>query len=330
MIAADIIAEVENLSKSKIEYMEALTGGGNNQVFLLKLGDITRVLKCYFHSGHDPRNRGQVEFLFSRLLWDSGERAIAEPLLMGIKGNWSLFEALEGTAIQVVNESHLIQAAKFIGRIKDVTHTAILPASEACEVNTDYVDILETRIKRLRSIDVNNELSSEVLEFVENKLLRKFQQIKEPIDIVESSFGIMSPSDFGFHNAILSFHGDIKFIDFEYAGVDDPCKLVCDFFSQPRVKVDLKFLPTFLDIAFTAAQANELLSRMPYVFPLVRLKWCCILLNEFLPDASSRRAFAMGQSVEFSYLKNQFEKSKTMYESIDEVSKGEMNALRSM
>ena len=39
----------------------------------------------------------------------------------------------------------------------------------------------------------------------------------------------ISPSDFGFHNALLKSNGDIKFIDFEYAGFDDPAKITSHF-----------------------------------------------------------------------------------------------------
>ena len=42
----------------------------------------------------------------------------------------------------------------------------------------------------------------------------------------------MSPSDFGFHNVIKK-DDFLYFIDFEYAGLDDPVKLICDFYCQP-------------------------------------------------------------------------------------------------
>ncbi len=41
---------------------------------------------------------------------------------------------------------------------------------------------------------------------------------------------IVSPSDFGFHNALLDDGGAISFLDFEYSGRDDPAKLDLRFF----------------------------------------------------------------------------------------------------
>jgi hypothetical protein len=43
----------------------------------------------------------------------------------------------------------------------------------------------------------------------------------------------LSPSDFGFHNAIRKTDGTLCFIDFEYFGWDDPVKLTADFLHHP-------------------------------------------------------------------------------------------------
>ena len=39
----------------------------------------------------------------------------------------------------------------------------------------------------------------------------------------------VSPSDFGFQNTLIS-KNIVYFIDFEYAGLDDPVKCILDFF----------------------------------------------------------------------------------------------------
>ena len=61
----------------------------------------------------------------------------------------------------------------------------------------------------------------------------------------------MSPSDFGFHNALATPGGRLVFIDFEYAGWDDPAKLANDFFCQPAVPVDARFYDDFVARAMT-------------------------------------------------------------------------------
>ena len=43
----------------------------------------------------------------------------------------------------------------------------------------------------------------------------------------------LSPSDFGFHNALLEADGRLTFVDFEYFGWDDPVKIVADVMLHP-------------------------------------------------------------------------------------------------
>ena len=40
------------------------------------------------------------------------------------------------------------------------------------------------------------------------------------------------------------------------------------------------------------------LKRMGLLFPVYQVKWCCILLNDFLPPGSERRRFADGTSTQ--------------------------------
>ena len=49
---------------------------------------------------------------------------------------------------------------------------------------------------------------------------------------LNDDYQLLSPSDFGFHNTLLTKDG-LKFIDFEYFGWDDPVKLTCDFLLHP-------------------------------------------------------------------------------------------------
>ena len=105
----------------------------------------------------------------------------------------------------------------------------------------------------------------------------------------------LSPSDFGFHNALAGHDGKLTFLDFEYAGRDDPAKLASDFFCQPEVPVPLElssrhFVRRLGDglepRRSRAGRAVEIL------LDAYRIKWTCIILNDFLPLGAARRAFA--------------------------------------
>jgi hypothetical protein len=103
----------------------------------------------------------------------------------------------------------------------------------------------------------------------------------------------VSPSDFGFHNALREPDGRLRFIDFEYAGWDDPAKLVCDFFCQPAVPAPPGAFDRFAAaVGRRSAEPAALVARTNLLLPVYRVKWVCIMLNEFLPVGGSRRAFA--------------------------------------
>ena len=106
---------------------------------------------------------------------------------------------------------------------------------------------------------------------------------------------IISPSDFGLHNAKLGKDGKLAFFDFEYAGWDDPAKTIADFFTQPAFPPPMNQLPScfplLVDI-LSPQNMDKLLRRLPIVFQIIRLKWSFILLNDYHPVYSKRRTLA--------------------------------------
>jgi hypothetical protein len=108
-----------------------------------------------------------------------------------------------------------------------------------------------------------------------------------------AEYRCVSPSDFGFHNALLADEGRLGFFDFEYAGWDDPAKLLCDFFCQPAVPAPIDCWPQFLDLTASLVGDTQIeRQRQALLFPLYQVKWCCILLNEFQSTGRKRREFA--------------------------------------
>jgi hypothetical protein len=128
---------------------------------------------------------------------------------------------------------------------------------------------------------------------------------------------IISPSDFGFHNCIIKENKEIIFIDFEYAGWDDPAKMVCDFFNQVAVPIDGKYIDNFIE-EFQSSKNNSQMvrNRIKLLLRAYRIKWCCIVLNVFINKNLERRIFA-NPNLNVSRLKsNQILKAKQILESI--------------
>jgi hypothetical protein len=172
----------------------------------------------------------------------------------------------------------------------------------------EHLACVDRRVSGLRRIDGASALDQEALAVVEGELCPAWEHLRaaevdqagkmglgldEPVPPAERC---LSPSDFGFHNALRCSDGNLTFLDFEYAGWDDPAKTVCDFFCQPQVP-----LPPHLSeecvTGMLAGLANSEASRCRtgLLLGVYWLKWCCIMLNDFLAVGSRRRAFVGGE-----------------------------------
>ena len=100
-------------------------------------------------------------------------------------------------------------------------------------------------------------------------------------DSIDPDQRCISPSDFGFHNAIRTNSGP-KFIDFEFSGWDDPAKAAVDFALQPGVPTGI---PTSsLLAAANCNQINMIKKRCETLGPVLRIKWLCIILAVLQPE----------------------------------------------
>jgi thiamine kinase-like enzyme len=104
----------------------------------------------------------------------------------------------------------------------------------------------------------------------------------------------LSPSDFGFHNAVRTREGGLSFVDFEHFGWDDPAKTIADFVLHPGMDSSRELRKAFTeDLLQRFSPSDSALSeRTLSLGPLHAVKWATILLNEFLPHSAARRSFA--------------------------------------
>ena len=129
----------------------------------------------------------------------------------------------------------------------------------------------------------------------------------------------LSPSDFGFHNALRRPEGRLVFLDFEYFGWDDPAKMISDFLLHPALELPERLKQRFAAGMYRRFSANKSLAkRVETVYPLFGLKWCLIMLNEFVPEDMQRRGFASGGSLDrASTQARQLEKARRMLARIE-------------
>jgi hypothetical protein len=280
-----------------------LAGGGNNRVYRVDSGRNAFLLKSYFRHQDDPRDRLGTEFAFLKFAWDSGLRCVPQPFAVNRDASLGLYEFVEGAPIAAnsVGSSEISQALEFFLALNDAAksrpESRSLPnGSEACFSMAQHIECVDRRIARLDQVDRSTASGTAAADMIAHQLIPAWTKIRSRFG---NSDGLLlqedlrlSPSDFGFHNT-LNRNGKLVFLDFEYAGWDDPAKTVCDFFCQPAVPVPIRLFAAFARrICQNMSDPKFHLQRMRLLLPLYRIKWCCIMLNEFLPVGGRRRSFA--------------------------------------
>jgi len=104
---------------------------------------------------------------------------------------------------------------------------------------------------------------------------------------------VLSPSDFGFHNALLQDDGNLCFLDLEYFGRDDPVKLMADFIWHPAMNLDHNHKVKWTKGCFKIFNGDsDIQPRFCAAWSLYGLRWVMILLNEFQKEGWDKRVYA--------------------------------------
>ena len=284
-----------------------LAGGRNNQVFRLDTADGPLVLKRYFTDARDTRDRLGAEWSFVSHAWSRGVRVVPEPLACDGPEQAGLYSFVEGRKLTAAElaPAHVDAAIDFVLAVNVPPRPTLAAGSEACFSLAEHLATVERRVARLATLDADVPHVAEAREFVAARLQPAWADVKANILSGATAEGLvldtaipadqscLSPSDFGFHNALIDDAGKLTFLDFEYAGRDDPAKLVSDFFCQPEVPVPLAVHEHFIErltegLGLDAASV----ARCRLLIDAYQIKWTCIILNDFLPLGAARRAFA--------------------------------------
>jgi hypothetical protein len=287
-----------------------VAGGGNNRVIRLTMNDgDDLVLKSYFSSRHDPRDRLGAEWGFLTYAWDRGIRSIPQPLAFDCAAGAALYQFVGGRrpAPGEVDAAAVDAAADFVLQVNRPPGDAeaLRDASEACFSLQQHLSTVDRRVERLATLDSESPRRAEAERFIALQLRPAWTRIRERIAGKARALGValdaplgahevcLSPSDFGFHNSLIDEAGHLTFVDFEYAGRDDPAKLICDFFCQPELSVSPAHYERFADRIFEGLELSAPHpARCRSLLDAYRIKWVCIILNDFLPVGAARRAFA--------------------------------------
>ncbi|HEV8022117.1 MAG TPA: hypothetical protein VGP41_12675 [Candidatus Lustribacter sp.] len=294
-----VAAIAARLCGTDIAGIENCGGGGNNRVFRVQTRTGAFALKSYGPADADNRDRLGHEFDGLRFLRSAGlGSAVPDALAVDRDARCALYEWIDGSVPAEHGAAEVAAALRLLAALHGVRTApgaAELPiATEAVLRPADLVDQLQARYARLAEVS-DPDLAAFLTGELRPEMDRRLAHLADAgaSATLEPAQRTLSPSDFGFHNALRRADGSLTFIDFEYFGWDDPVKLAADFLWHPAMR-----LSEAERLQFTGG-INELYAgdpafaaRLAVYFPLYGIRWSLIILNEFLPERWARRAFA--------------------------------------
>jgi hypothetical protein len=130
----------------------------------------------------------------------------------------------------------------------------------------------------------------------------------------------LSPSDFGLHNALRGQDGQLRFVDFEYFGWDDPVKLVSDTAIHPGSDLPEAGASRLVERLSGLFEAKDpsFAVRRDVLYPVFGVIWCLIILNDYLPESRSRRVLTAQGGDLNARLAGQLEKARRLHQTVFE------------
>jgi hypothetical protein len=333
VIASNQLKAAINAKGVSIETMEIVTGGGNNTIY--KATDANGkhyAVKCYSHREAVENERLNREF--SALAFLQAHNVTNVPCVheKDLSEHFAIYDWIEGGRVKDVKQHHVDGLIDFLSQLKTLSLMSdakkLESAKDACLSATDLLGLIQNRFDRLNHLE---SADTKVKQFVTHDCLQLYVQLEKNVQQIYQAHGVkldhkidllhqtLSPSDYGFHNALETKAGELCFLDFEYFGWDDPVKMVSDFMWHPGQNVSdaLK--------AYFRSKMETLFSHAPFfsvrlnaLLPMYGLIWILISLNHFIPAVWEAKIAAGVVKVQDKpeILQHQFQSAKTIFNNI--------------
>ena len=330
--------DYRNLFKSrfshKVDHIKRIGGGHNSKVFRVKCTDGSLfAAKVYHRHPLDKRDRLATEFKALSFLFQNNITNVPKPIFADGESGFAIYEFISGEKLidTTISEHDINDSVTFLKQldsIKKVQGSNKLPvASEACFSFSEIIENINRRLSQLQIIDKSEPVAKALDDFLRNNLEPSFERaqkklydnidhsLETEIDLKERA---LSPSDFGFHNALRKSSGRITYLDFEYFGWDDPAKMIADFLLHPGMNLTDNLKLRFAEgILRHFDHMKKLVNRFELIYPFFAIKWSVILLNEFTRLNLERRKFAEAEEIDITAMrKSQLNKAKLMLKEV--------------
>ncbi len=312
---------ITNLNVSKADEMPR---GGNSNLYKINASNKNcYAAKVYPDKSDNGTSRLQKEYRSIEFLQANNVTNIPTTVISDEALDLGIYSWVNGEIIEKSDLDDLKQAVDFVQKLYEISKSSNAKylgcATEACLSANDLVTQVEKRIDKLMSITTEYDV---LKHFLVDQFIPLWQDLVEyafdewpsssRYDDLKVEYQTLSPSDFGFHNAIRQ-SDSLVFVDFEYFGWDDPVKLTADFMWHPAMKLDVEdslyWEKSMIDIFSSDPDFEQ---RLHASKPFYGMRWGLIVLNRFLPDciANHKLSATKHDGSEEYELDGQLEKAK--------------------
>ena len=292
--ARDILSRI---LKVDVVDLEDITKGKNSLVYKVRCSASTEyAAKFYFQRATDANARLLTEFNSLKFLWQHNVRCVPRTILANEEHSCGVYELISGAQVlsKDVSRQDIDQLVNFLLELKDISMlpaSMARPAASECCLSVQAIsEAINRRIARLWACpdtDLRAHLKSDIEPNLAD-ILKRCQRESRRFDVdlekeIDHELRTLSPSDLGFHNAIMRDDGILVFLDLEYFGWDDPAKMISDFLWHPGSQVSAELQEYFVEQLLGRRFGGKVGARVRVTHWLHGINWCLRMLNDFLP-----------------------------------------------
>jgi len=304
--------------------VEPAASGGNNRVYRVTAEGGAFALKFYPPQDEDLRDRLGQEFAALEFMAANGIDCVPKPIAADKYLCCGVYEWIDGAPVKKPGDGDIDAMTALVSSLAELSGASgsetLAPASAHCFSGIAVVEQLYQRLERLQEAGQDN---GGLTRFLDQRFRPRLEALtgraKNFEDDLTPQHRTLSPSDFGFHNALKRNTGETVFLDFEYFGWDDPVKMISDVLWHPGSNLSSELGDKFrIDAGelFEARNPN-FAARFDALHPLFGMIWCLILLNEFLPERWHRRVAAGAASEAGQAQARQLQAAEDLLQKID-------------
>jgi len=284
-----------------------LKHSGNNVLYRITTASEDYLVKQYSELYKNHWNKAKKEFEAISTLFNKGF-SVPRPIKFDDSKRIGIYSFESGRVLSPseVSMPDIEKLAEFLAKLHSIdskTKKGFAKERTCCLSIRDYAGLLQKRYKNILSNFKGNEedrkfLTTQVADCIEELSSEVFKKVEFPDKKLTLEEQVVTPGDFGFHNALYE-NGRFTFIDFEYFGRDDPAKQVMDFLHHDKTrqisrKLKLRFLETYSKSYRTDAKFYD---RLQLIDSWIGLNWVLIYLNALSKDYQEHMKFS-GKNVD--------------------------------